>query len=45
MADSVCGVVWVIVLLMSTPMVVVGLWCGQVYVMDNEHRFILLMAF
>ncbi len=27
------------------PMVAVGLWYGQVYVMDNEHRCILLMAF
>ncbi len=27
------------------PMVTVGLWYGQVYVMDNEHRCILLMAF
>ncbi len=26
-------------------MVAVGLWCGQAYVMDNEHRSILLMAF
>ncbi len=26
-------------------MVAVGLWYGQVYVMDNEHRWILLMAF
>jgi len=39
MAESVC-IVWVSVLLMSTlwvewPMVVVGLWCGQAYVMDN----------
>ncbi len=25
--------------------VVVGLWYGQAYVMDNEHRCILLMAF
>ncbi len=37
-------------LLMSTlwiewPIVVVGLWYGQVNVMDNEHRCILLMAF
>ncbi len=37
-------------LLMSTPwtewpMVAVGLWYEQVYVMDNEHRCILLMAF
>ncbi len=50
MADSVCGVVWVSGLLMSTlwiewPMVAVGLWYGQAYVMDNEHRCILLMAF
>ena len=44
MADSVCGVVWVSSLLMSTwiewPMVAGGLWYGQAYVMDNEHRFI-----
>ncbi len=50
MADSVYGVVWVSGLLMSTlwiewPMVAVGLWYGQAYVMDNEHRCILLMAF
>ncbi len=50
MADSVYGVVWVSGLLMSTlwiewPMVAVGLWYGQAYVMDNEHRYILLMAF
>ena len=37
MADSVCGVVWVSSLLMSTlwikwPMVAVGLWYGQAYV-------------
>ncbi len=37
-------------LLMSTlwiewPIVAVGLWYGQAYVMDNEHRCILLMAF
>ncbi len=49
MADSVYGVVWVSGLLMSTlwiewPMVAVGLWYGQAYVMDNEHRCILLMA-
>ncbi len=42
--------VWVSGLLMSTlwiewPMVVVGLWYGQAYVMDNEHRCILFMAF
>ncbi len=50
MADGVYGVVWVSSLLMSTlwiewPMVAVGLWYGQAYVMDNEHRCILLMAF
>ncbi len=42
MADSVYGVVWVSGLLMSTllierPMVVLGLWYGQAYVMDNKH--------
>ncbi|KAL0172523.1 hypothetical protein M9458_032834, partial [Cirrhinus mrigala] len=42
MADSVYGVVWVSGLLMSMlwiewPMVAVGLWYGQAYVMDNEH--------
>ncbi len=26
-------------------MVAVGLWYGQAYVMDNEHRCILLMHF
>ncbi len=50
MADSVYGVMWVNGLLMSTlwiewSMVAVGLWYGQAYVMDNEHRCILLMAF
>ncbi len=50
MAGSLYGVVWVSGLLMSTlwiewPMVAVGLCYGQVYVMDNEHRCILLMAF
>ncbi len=50
MADSVYGVVWVSGLLMSTlwiewPMMAVGLWYEQAYVMDNEHRCILLMAF
>ncbi len=50
MADSVYGVVWVNGLLMSTlwiewSMVAVGLWYRQAYVMDNEHRCILLMAF
>ncbi len=44
-ADWVYGVVWVSGLLMSTlwiewPMVAVGLWYGQVYVMDNEHRLV-----
>ncbi len=42
MTDSVYGVVWVSGLLMSTswikwPMVEVGLWYGQAYVIDNEH--------
>ncbi len=50
MTDSVYGVVCVSGLLMSTlwielPMVAVGLWYGQAYFMDNEHRSILLMAF
>ena len=50
MTDSVCGVVLESGLLMSTlwiewPKVAVGLWYGQAYVMDNEHRCILLMAF
>ncbi len=50
MADNVYGIVWVSDLLMSTLwiewlMVVVGLWYGHVYVMDNEHRCILLMPF
>ncbi len=50
MADSMYNVVWVSGLLMSMlciewPMVAVGLWYGQAYVMDNEHRCILLMAF
>ncbi len=27
------------------PMAAVGLWYGQAYVMDNEHRCFLLMAF
>ncbi len=26
-------------------MVALGLWYGEAYVMDNEHRCILLMAF
>ncbi len=42
--------VWVSGLLMSTlwierPMVAVGLLYGRVYVVDNKHRCILLMAF
>ncbi len=45
MADSVYGVVWVSGLLIEWPMVAVGLWYGQAYVMDNEHRCILLIAF
>ncbi len=50
MADSEYGVWWVSSLLMLTlwiewPMVAVGLWYGQAYVMNNEHRCILLMAF
>ncbi len=50
MADSMYSVVWVSGLLMSMlwiewPMVAVGLWYGQAYAMDNEHRCILLMAF
>ncbi len=48
--DSMYGVMWVSGLLMSTlwikwPMVAVGLWYGQAYVMDNKHRCISLMAF
>ncbi len=49
MADSVYSVVWVSGLLMSTwiewPMLAVGLLYGQAYIMDNEHRCILLIAF
>ncbi len=50
MAYSGYLVVWVSGLLMSMlwiewPMMAVGLWYGQAYVMDNEHRCILLMAF
>ncbi len=50
MADSVYGVVWVSSLLMSTlwiecPMVLVRVWYGQAFFMDNKHRCILLMAF
>ncbi len=49
-ADSVYGVVWVSGLLMLTlwiklPMVALGLWHRQAYVMDNENRCILLMEF
>lgn len=49
MADSVYGIMWVSGLLMSKlwiewPMVAAGLWSGQVYVTDNEHRCTLLMA-
>ncbi len=41
--QTVYGVVWVSGLLKSTlwiewPMVAVGLWYGQAYVMDHEHR-------
>ncbi len=48
--EDLYGVVWVSGLLMSTfwiewPMVAVGLWYGQAYVMDNIHRCILLIAF
>ncbi len=50
MADSVYGIMWVSGLLMSTlwiewSMVALGLWYGQTYVKDNEHRCILLLAF
>ncbi len=49
MADSVYGIVWVSGLLSTLwiewSLVAVGLWYGQAYVMDNEHRCILLMAF
>ncbi len=48
MADSVYGVVWVSglsTLWIEWPMVAVGLWYVQAYVMDNKHRCILLMAF
>ncbi|ROL49256.1 hypothetical protein DPX16_16871 [Anabarilius grahami] len=46
MADSLYGVVWVSGLLMSMlwiewPMVAVGLWYGQAYVMDSEHSMIM----
>ncbi len=44
MVDSVYGVVWVSGLLMSTlliewPMVAVGLWYGQAYIMDHKHKY------
>ncbi len=47
---SVYGVVWVSGLLMSTlwiewPIVAVGLWYGQAYVMNKANGCILLMAF
>ncbi len=49
MADSMYGVMWVSGLLMPMlwiewPMAVVGLWHGQAYVMDNEHRCIFLKS-
>ncbi|MEQ2159960.1 hypothetical protein GOODEAATRI_028576, partial [Goodea atripinnis] len=37
MASSKNGIVWVSRLLIEWPMVVEGLWYGQVYVMNNEH--------
>ena len=48
--QTACGIMWVSGLLMSVlwivwPMVAVGLWYGQVYAIDNEHRYILLMTF
>ncbi len=44
MVDSVYGVVWVSGLLISTlliewPMVAVGLWYGQAYIMDHKHKY------
>ncbi len=50
MAGSMYGAVWVsgllkLILWIKWPMVVVGLWYGQAYVMDNIHRCILLTAF
>ena len=46
MEHTLYEIVWVSGLLMSTlwPMVAVGLWYGQAYVMDNEHKCILLMV-
>ncbi len=47
MADSVYGVVNGLLMSMlwiEWPVVVVELWYGQAYVMDNEYRCILLMA-
>ncbi len=50
MTDSLYGIVSVSGLLLLTlwiewPIVAVGLWYGQAYVVDNKHRCILLMAF
>ncbi len=47
MEDSMYGVMWVsgLLMIMLWPMVSVGLWYGQVYVMDNKHRCIFLMTF
>ncbi len=49
MVESVYGVVWVSILLMSTlwiewPMVAVRLWYGQVYVMDNNNYLLHLYS-
>ena len=48
--DGVYSVTWVSGLLVSTlgiecPTVIVGLWYGQAYVLDNEHKYILLREF
>jgi len=47
MADGIMRVSGLLMskLWIACPMVAVGLWYGQVYVMDNEHRCILMMAF
>ncbi len=45
MADRVYSCLLMSTLWIEWPMVAVGLWYGQAYVMDNEHRGILLMAF
>ncbi len=50
MTDSMYAVMWVCSLLMSKlwiewPMVAVGLWYGQAYVIDNKQGCILLMGF